>query len=104
MVKETDALGAFVGHDVIDIFGQGRTHLTIRFINLAAFVDRVVRTSRQARPTIDTFFRNDGSHFCDSRAARSQLRQKTSPQTPSITDAFLQITGFENCETVNLAA
>jgi hypothetical protein len=42
--------------------------------------------------------------FTDPSAARSLLRQKKYPQALSISEAFLQITGFENCETVNFAA
>jgi hypothetical protein len=82
VVKKSHAFGTSVGRNIIDVLGQRRALRALKFGELAAFVNRVVRTSRQARPTIDTFFRNDGSHFYQS-AARSLLGLETPRQLPS---------------------
>jgi hypothetical protein len=68
VVKESHAFGTSVGRNIIDVLGQRRALRALKFGEPAAFVNRVVRASRQARPTIDTFFGNDGSHFYQSAA------------------------------------
>ena len=68
VIEETNAFGAFVGRDKIDVLGERRAHFTVEFGALAAFIDCVIRASRQTRSAIDTFFRNKRRH--------SEIRRK----------------------------
>src|SRR5215472_3060901 len=63
LIEEADALGAFVGHDIIDVFLDRRTGRAVEFPLRAAFVDRGVGTLRLARAAIDAFFRYQRPHF-----------------------------------------
>jgi hypothetical protein len=63
VIEKADALGAFVGCDVINIFGQRRPQLAVQFRRLATFVNCIVRASRQACAAINTFLSNHRRHF-----------------------------------------
>jgi hypothetical protein len=63
VIEKTDALGAFVGRDVINILCQWRPHLAVQFRGLATFINCIVRTSRQACAAVDAFLCNNRRHF-----------------------------------------
>ena len=86
VVKKSDAFGAFVGRNIIDVLSQRRAHRALEFGGLAAFVNRLVRASRQAGPTVDTFFSNESCHFLLSHAlsqtgcVRKDTRKPPAPE------------------------
>ena len=58
MVEKADAFGALARHDVIDVRGNGGMAVAIEFPRCAAYINRVVGTSRSTRAAVDTFFCN----------------------------------------------
>jgi hypothetical protein len=80
MIEKTDTLGAFVGRDVINILCQRRPRLAVQFRGLAAFINCIVRASRQACATIDAFLSNNRRHFFH-RPSVGRRTLKLSPAT-----------------------
>src|SRR5580700_2860712 len=82
LVEEADALGAFVGDDVVDVFFDRRLGRAIEFPLRAALVNRGVRALRLARAAVDAFFCNQRGHF---RAPKSvPVLTKLSDRTATI--------------------
>src|SRR3984957_7085433 len=61
-IEEADALGAFTGDDIVNVLGERRLGHAIQFPGRSAFVNRVVRTTRQTCSAVDAFLRDNGSH------------------------------------------
>ena len=55
LIEKTDALGAFVGNDVVDILLERRMMVAVQFPLGAAFINRRIRAFGFAGPAIDTF-------------------------------------------------
>src|SRR5579885_156812 len=63
LVKETDAFGAFLRNNVIDVFLQCGARLSIELPGCAAFIDGGIRALRLARAAVNAFFRNQCRHI-----------------------------------------
>ena len=63
VVEKPYTFGAFPGNDIIDVFGDWRMRLAVRFPADAAFVNRIVGTSRQTRAAVDAFLGNNSRHW-----------------------------------------
>src|SRR5437879_452065 len=55
LIEEADAFGALLGHDVVDVGGQGRMSVAVAVPRHTTFVDRRVRAFGLAGSAVDAF-------------------------------------------------
>src|SRR5258708_4026793 len=63
LIEEADALGAFIGHDVIDVFLDRGLVRAVEFPLRAAFVNRGVGALGLASTAVNAFFSYQRGHF-----------------------------------------
>ncbi len=56
VVVKSDALGALVGNDVVELIGKGGMILPVQFVLLAAGIDRCIGALGFTSATVDAFF------------------------------------------------
>src|SRR5258708_16073081 len=71
LIEETNALGALVGDDIVDVLFDCRRSRAVQLPRRAALVDCGVGAFGLARAAIDAFFGNQRGHFFELRTLLS---------------------------------
>src|ERR1700719_933883 len=88
LIEEADALGAFVGDDVIDVFLDRRLGRAVEFPLRAALVNRGVGALRLARAAVDAFFCYQRGHFRAPKAVPVSTKRSDRTATISASDKW----------------
>src|SRR5690242_5917898 len=74
LIEEADALGALVGHDVIDVLLNRTSRLAVKLPRRAAFIDRGVGAFGLAGPAVDALFGYDSCHLVGPKFSGNDAR------------------------------
>src|SRR5271155_1746967 len=76
LIEEADALGAFVGDNIIDVFLDRGLVSAVEFPLRAAFINRGVRALRLASTAVDALFCYQRGHFPAPKPALIEMGRR----------------------------